>query len=102
MVHATNRTASARIVKITPNFQLTSSARVRISSGVWTAAPRPRLNFGYSRSRFPASAAISLRASESVVERLRRPRTTSSRSSRSSKKDLAGLVAKIRAIASGT
>src|SRR6185295_11900964 len=44
-------TASARIRKITLNFQLTSSPRVRISKNVRTAAPRSRLTAGYSRSK---------------------------------------------------
>src|SRR6266404_5541670 len=101
LVHATSRTASARITKTTMNFQLPSSARVRISKSVRTAAPRLRLTFGYSRSKFFASTASSLRACCSVVPRFKRACTCNSRSSRSSRKFFCGLVENIPAIARG-
>ncbi len=102
LVHATRSTASARIVKITPNFQLTSLSCVRISNWVRTAAPRSRFNFGYSCSKPRASKASSSRACRRVVPGFRRPLTVSSRSSRSTKKSFRGFVEKTRAIDSGT
>ena len=100
LVQATSRTASARITKITPNFQLRSS-RVRASNWVYTAAPRLRLTFGYSRSKVFASTASSFRACWSVVPGFKRALTFNSRSSRSSKKFFWGLVENTRAMASG-
>jgi hypothetical protein len=102
LVHATSSTVSARTVKITPNLQLMSSPRVRISNWVRTSAPRPWLSAGYSRSKLRATTASSARASSRLAPSCRRALTLSSRSSRSSKKRFCGSVEKTGAIASGT
>ncbi len=61
LVQATSRTANARITKITPNFQF-SSSMVRAWNWVYTAAPRLRLTLEYSLSKFFARTASSFRA----------------------------------------
>ncbi len=101
LVQATSSTARARIVKTTPNFQLMSLSRVRIWNWVRTAAPRSRLSFGYSRSKLFARRRSSSCARASVVPRLRRALTVSSRSPRSSRRSLRGLLENVRAIARG-
>ena len=102
LVQATSRTARARITKITPNFQFSSSSRVRISNWVYTAAPRLRLSFAiFALEIFRehgelhcAPAAASWPVSTARF-------TCNSRSSRSSKKFFCRLVENTRAIASG-
>ena len=73
LVHATSSTASARIVKITPNFQLTSSSCVRISNWVLHRRAAVAIELRILALEARASTASSFRACRSVVPGFRRP-----------------------------
>ena len=96
LVQATRSTASARIAKTTPNFQLSSSTvrdlELRVDGRAAVRARRP----GIRPETACARTASSLRASATRAPGFKRARTVSSRSSRSSKKLFWRLVEKTR------